>query len=289
MHDHPNKIITRQLLPGIINTAYKNSMSVQNIMSGFRKTGIFPFDAEIALPRPSTAELPTTVAATNKTRKERQDSRTITVLLQEKVKTFEDVKKGRDEPLKKKRKTFGAAITEQTFRDMIKEKELEKQKTKPPKTHTIDINTEQPEPSKKKTKFQTPFCQSDSSGTDNATNTSSKSSKGKALAKKVKKSVTRTEDSDDDEIEDRELCCICSKFQPDGLRLDMAISFVEWAQCDSCNGWVHLKYCSSVTKVSDNDTFHCRNCQTKITFKTVADCSCLRIYLLFWSLHLCCR
>jgi hypothetical protein len=48
----------------------------------------------------------------------------------------------------------------------------------------------------------------------------------------VKKSVTRTEDSDD-EIEDRELCCICNRFQPDGLRLDMAISFVEWAQCDS--------------------------------------------------------
>jgi hypothetical protein len=47
--------------------------------------------------------------------------------------------------------------------------------------------------------------------------------KGKALAKKVKKSVTRTEDSDD-EIEDRELCCICNRFQPDGLRLDMAIS-----------------------------------------------------------------
>jgi hypothetical protein len=45
--------------------------------------------------------------------------------------------------------------------------------------------------------------------------------KGKALAKKVKKSVTRTEDSDD-EIEDRELCCICNRFQPDGLRLDMA-------------------------------------------------------------------
>ena len=141
-----------------------------------------------------TAELPTTVAATNQTRKERQDSRTITVLLQEKVKTFEHVKKGTDEPLKKKRKTFvppfGAAITEQTFRDMIKERELEKQKTKP---HTIDLNTEQPEPSKKKQKFQTPFCQPDSSGTDNATNTSSKSSKGKgknkgkALAKKVKK------------------------------------------------------------------------------------------------------
>jgi hypothetical protein len=50
-----------------------------------------------------------------------------------KVKTFEHVKKGTDEPLKKKRKTFvppfGAAITEQTFRDMIKERELEKQKT----------------------------------------------------------------------------------------------------------------------------------------------------------------
>jgi hypothetical protein len=50
--------------------------------------------------------------------------------------------------------------------------------------------------------------------------------KGKALAKKVKKSLTRTEDSND-KIEDKELCCICSKFQPDGLRLDMAISFVE--------------------------------------------------------------
>lgn len=37
LHNHPHTVITRQQLPSFINTAYRSSMLVSNIMSGFRK------------------------------------------------------------------------------------------------------------------------------------------------------------------------------------------------------------------------------------------------------------
>ncbi|CAC5359975.1 unnamed protein product [Mytilus coruscus] len=41
MHENPNSVVTREQLPVFVNTACKSSTTVSNIMSGFRKTGIF--------------------------------------------------------------------------------------------------------------------------------------------------------------------------------------------------------------------------------------------------------
>ena len=109
-------------------------MTVQN-MSGFRKTCIFPFDADIALPRYSTDELQPTVAAINYEGTSRlapsqfyfrRKLQHLRMLRKVQMNHYRRIEKQLFVP------PFGAAITEPTFRDMIKEKELEIQKTKPP-------------------------------------------------------------------------------------------------------------------------------------------------------------
>lgn len=272
MHSNPTCVITRQLLPSMISRAYERSMSVSNIMAGFRKTGICPFDPEIVKPTPTTTcQLPTPPISCS-TRKERKDSRSIKILFEDKNTAFEDSTEVKT--TKKKRKTFvppfGAAITEKKFREMIQEKETEKDTMKPSVKRTCSKRTTL---TKKKTKFQTPY-NSEKSQTEMSTNNIRKGKgkitgkgKGKALAKKSVEILTcntnLTEDEDQIETIDDEKCCICGKFQPDGLRLDLIIAFVKWAQCDLCNGWVHLKYCSPVLETSVSESFCCEPCRNQ--------------------------
>lgn len=125
LHKHPNNVITRQLLPSLISTAYKSSMTTQNIMSGFRKTGICPFNPEMVKTQASTSQISVTVNLTNQTRKEELDSALISVLFQDQVSTFKQSKKGTEVPPKKKRKKcvppFEAAVMEQNFPDILPE------------------------------------------------------------------------------------------------------------------------------------------------------------------------
>ena len=47
MHSQTHSVLTSEQLPSLINTAYPSSMTVSNIMAGFRKTGIFPFNPSV--------------------------------------------------------------------------------------------------------------------------------------------------------------------------------------------------------------------------------------------------
>ena len=62
LHSHPHTVIARRQLPSLISTAYQSSLTVTStgIMSGFRKTGIFPFDPDAAKIKPPTLELSAT-------------------------------------------------------------------------------------------------------------------------------------------------------------------------------------------------------------------------------------
>ena len=91
------------------------------------------------------------------------------------------------------------------------------------------------------------------------------SSKGKG--KQLKKKSEKVEDETDIIFDDDGTCCICGKCQPPGLNLKQSLNIVVWAQCDNCDSWVHLEYCSPITSVSENDKFRCKNC--KIQWKQV--------------------
>jgi hypothetical protein len=62
------------------------------------------------------------------------------------------------------------------------------------------------------------------------------------------KPVVSTASDDSFTESDSEVCCVCNKFQPAGMN-NLYISFVNWAECDRCGQWVHLKYCTDVIAV----------------------------------------
>ena len=47
MRSHPGKTTTIYDIPGVVNTAYMSAMTHNNILSGFRSTGIHPYNADI--------------------------------------------------------------------------------------------------------------------------------------------------------------------------------------------------------------------------------------------------
>ena len=74
----------------------------------------------------------------------------------------------------------------------------------------------------------------------------------------------RVEDFEDSlETSEEDNSIICGKLQPAGLRLNLALRIVTWAQCELCSGLVHLKFCTVEEEVGDSDTFHCSTCKSK--------------------------
>lgn len=66
-------------------------------------------------------------------------------------------------------------------------------------------------------------------------------------------------DSDVDDGDD-EVCCVCGKFQPEELRACIQLIFVKWAQCDVCGHWTHLQFCTPVRVIRRGMMFKCPHC-----------------------------
>ena len=59
----------------------------------------------------------------------------------------------------------------------------------------------------------------------------------------------QTSDFSEDEMEittNESLCCVWKRRMPESMKSAYVIEFVQWAQCDKCSHWIHLKYCSEV-------------------------------------------
>ena len=285
LHAHPNRVIVKEDLPRIIGTAFKNSLTVSTIMSGFRKTGIFPFDP--SAPCVTPPEINKEKNETKPTRKERKDNRSVKILFQEKSDEFNQQKESVE--LKKKRSGFvppyGAAITEESYYEKKKclaEEKKEKEEKK-------EMNKKV---CKRKIIFTPPYSQQETSyqslvdgqlkrSEETETKKSKKeinsnkenkvkeiqkkgkgplanSKRGKGPAKKDRrKKLTVSNEFSEDETE---VCVMCGKFQPDDLNLDQSIKFVNWGNCVICNKWVHLKFCCSVETLKEEDEFLCPKC-----------------------------
>jgi len=49
----------------------------------------------------------------------------------------------------------------------------------------------------------------------------------------------------------------------DAMHLLYTIELVNWGQCDRCNHWIHLKYCSKVKVLRRNYSLYCPHCENE--------------------------
>ncbi|KAH3815081.1 hypothetical protein DPMN_143600 [Dreissena polymorpha] len=68
-------------------------------------------------------------------------------------------------------------------------------------------------------------------------------------------------DTDYDELDDTVPCCVCKQITPPDLSLHQHLKIVNWAQCDICDGWVHLAFCTTVRVVRRHSDFVCPKCE----------------------------
>ena len=74
---------------------------------------------------------------------------------------------------------------------------------------------------------------------------------------------SETESEDENAISEDEKCCVCKLFTPKEVRESPCLIFTKWAQCDSCQHWVHLIYCTTVRVIRKGDQFLCHHCKTE--------------------------
>ena len=96
-----------------------------------------------------------------------------------------------------------------------------------------------------------------------------KSTEEPLKAKKTTKKTTKTNstskqddssDSEESDEMDREICAVCRKFYPDEFVASGFKKTFLWAQCDACDRWVHLRYCTPVKVLRRGDNFKCPLC-----------------------------
>ena len=75
--------------------------------------------------------------------------------------------------------------------------------------------------------------------------------------------ILQAEDSGDSEIEEEEeeKCCVCRCFSPPAAKGRPYLVIVKWAQCDKCDHWVHLEFCSTKKFVRRHGAFLCCHCE----------------------------
>lgn len=72
---------------------------------------------------------------------------------------------------------------------------------------------------------------------------------------------SQNSESDSSDNEDSDKCIVCREFYPKDKSRMPFLTIVKWGQCDQCQGWVHLSFCTSVRVLRRGDSFLCPNCQ----------------------------
>ena len=242
------QLVTRYDVCRLACKIYTTTLTANNILSAFKRCGIIPFNPHV---------VSDPMVAPANTFSQGQECITPVRPLSESAENFLLHKGGQIlanvQTAKKKRNTLskvvgGKAITEDEVMDKIVEhqdKNKPKIKSRTGKSkQTIYINEVIPKKSKISTNSTSPVA----------------GPSGVPL-KKMKKVQIESCDSDSEEdIPDYEKCIICKRSSPDFSKKPFII-IVNWGQCEKCNGWVHLSFCTKVRVLRRGDTFLCPICE----------------------------
>ena len=72
------------------------------------------------------------------------------------------------------------------------------------------------------------------------------------------------EDSDSEiDIAESEKCCVCHRWEPPDLKDCIYVGLVNWGECNFCQHWTHLKFCTDVRVLRRDSVFRCPHCLNK--------------------------
>ena len=84
--------------------------------------------------------------------------------------------------------------------------------------------------------------------------TSALNKRGGAINLKITKSDQSSEDI-------QVKYCVYDFWEPKTRKTMRALTFVDWAKCDFCRHWIHLKFCAVVRYMDEYSEFRCFYCE----------------------------
>ena len=252
MRENIGQAVTKYDMVNLSCKAYLKAMTPINIMSAFKKSGIYPLDKHAVTPEklyPTESYRDKNPLQKIQAMKRGKDAieEYLSTKYEKKLTENSDVTyhcpcctKGNSRLSKPS--AGGKAITESTFIEEITAYETEKEQKltkKSDKNHNKNHkNKSHEEPS-----------------TSGINNNNKKNNNAQ-----TQNDAESDSDMDTDDISDSDLCCVCHKFSPPNLNDRPYLKIVSWAQCTTCNHWVHLSFCHRQTVVRRGDTFLCHHC-----------------------------
>lgn len=239
LRNNPASKITRYNICSLVCPAYASALSVVNLRSAFKRSGIYPFnpavitDLQLAPSKAYTAPQSECTSSDAPQPGCSKDQSTKSVVSQpvDFIRQAETVihKKQEFEHTRKNR-SISKIVSGRSITALEVEKEIVE--------HQTSMKSKYTKHNKR-------------SASEHSTTTN----------KHPKVRVVESSDSDDSDsdIPDDEKCCVCKLFQPKELKNCVSLVFTSWAQCDfqSCKHWTHLKYCCKETVVRTHDVFIC--------------------------------
>lgn len=239
-------LVTRFQVARLACRVYGSTLTAINILSAFRKSGIYPFDRNVVSQQqfaPSTTfsrDCDDNFSGTSNS--QACGTSAAVQFLEERggtiLKNVQKAKKSRNTLTKV---TGGKPITE----DEIVEK--------------IKLHTEQYVSSNKKAE------KASGSKPNNKRPPVSPKPSTSIEMKRPRTVMVREDDfdsSDGEDISESEKCVVCKNFSPDMSKRPYIV-IVSWGQCDKCSGWVHLSFCTPVKVIRRGDTFLCPSCSAQ--------------------------
>ena len=277
MRTNVGRQITRYDICNLVCKAYPKALTPSNIISSFRKIGIWPLNRDVV---PDEKLAPNRITTTV-TAEEDDQSEEVTAISQPKSKEMPN-------PAEQNRKQMKTPSTEVFLKSKVPKfvPPFKKPRSAPITVAGQAITeTELSETLVSQAKNRKSPCQSNKTKAktkSKVSKCSSKISKSKSFNPPVQIKSTNqcpsyinsqepgpshinlaaeeSEPMSDDETPESDLCCMCKLWQPRSLRQCQQVQFVSWAQCDKCAHWTHVKYCSPVQEVNDGDSFLCPHC-----------------------------
>jgi len=236
MRQTPGIQINRLNIAALSSKSYNKSLTPANLISSFAKAGIFPLDR---LKITSAQTAPSTIypSQTSSSSSQQEPENKTNFLEQKKITKAAVIGKKRNMP----------ASIHGNIMSPSKESRLKR-----PNCETVNKQKNKSNQQNKKQKTNLPHPQPC---------TSAASSGGVPVEVPP---YTDTDSTQGEEaLDDSELCIVCHKFTPDAFTNAFTVEFIKWGQCDSCGGWVHLKYCTPISVLRRESTFLCPNCENE--------------------------